>query len=117
MPFGTLFSLQFSSDPGLRLHSRACSGFKFRQDHCRIADFASNLGGSVYPYSPPTLVYLQHDNIKGPSTNTFCPPRNRFANFLLENLKEISGLKSGNTACEKQNGGRFIVNFVHFLKL
>jgi hypothetical protein len=27
---------------------------------------------------------------------------NPFANFLLENLKEISVLKSGNTACKKQ---------------
>jgi hypothetical protein len=42
--------------------------------------------------------------------------KNRFANFLLENVKEISLLKSGNTACEKQNGGRFIANFVNFLK-
>jgi hypothetical protein len=41
--------------------------------------------------------------------------KNRFANFLLENLKEISVLKSGNIACEKQNGGRFVANFVNFL--
>jgi hypothetical protein len=42
--------------------------------------------------------------------------KNRFANFLLENLKEISVLKSGNTACKKQNGGRFVANFLNFLK-
>jgi hypothetical protein len=36
--------------------------------------------------------------------------KNPFANFLLENLKEISVLKSGNTACEKQNGGCFVAN-------
>ena len=32
--------------------SRAFSGFKFRQDHCRIADFVSNLGGSADLYTP-----------------------------------------------------------------
>jgi hypothetical protein len=46
------FRLQFSSDPGLLLHSIAFSGFKFRQDHCRIADFASNLGRSTDLYTP-----------------------------------------------------------------
>ena len=34
------------------VRSRAFSGFKFRQDHCRIADFAPNLGGSVDLYTP-----------------------------------------------------------------
>ena len=42
--------------------------------------------------------------------------KTRFANFLLENLKESLVLESGNTACEKQNGGRFVANFVNFLK-
>jgi hypothetical protein len=32
--------------------SRAFSGSKFRQDHCRIANFASNLGGSADLYTP-----------------------------------------------------------------
>ena len=31
---------------------RAFSVFKLRQDHCRIADFASNLGGSADLYTP-----------------------------------------------------------------
>jgi hypothetical protein len=33
--------------------------------------------------------------------------KNRFANFLPENLKEMSVLKSETMACKKQNGGRF----------
>ena len=42
--------------------SRAFNGSKFRQDHCRIADFASNLGGSadlyipIHPPPPPPLL-------------------------------------------------------------
>ena len=62
---------QFGSDCGFGVssswivtsYSRAFSGFKFRrQDHCRIADFASNLGGSAdlntplhHPTPPPKL--------------------------------------------------------------
>jgi hypothetical protein len=37
------------------------AGFKFSQDYCRIADFASNLGGSAdlyTPIHPPPLAML-----------------------------------------------------------
>ena len=47
------FCLQFSSDPGLGLHSRAFSGSKFRQS---IVGFCFKFGRIcrfVYPYSPP----------------------------------------------------------------
>jgi hypothetical protein len=41
------------------IYSRAFSGSKFRQDHCRSADFASILGGSAnwyIPIHPPPLL-------------------------------------------------------------
>jgi hypothetical protein len=57
--------MQFSSDPGLWLHSRAFSGSKFRQDHCRIGGFCFKfgwIGGFEYPYSlpPPPYIKLHH---------------------------------------------------------
>jgi hypothetical protein len=44
--------------------------FKFRQDHCRIADFASNLGGLADFYTP-----------------IHPPPPNKVLNLLLVQTK------------------------------
>jgi hypothetical protein len=70
------------------------------------------------PFGCPKYIFVSPPHpdgrnfLRGGSVDLFW--NDPFANFLFENLKEISVSRSGNTACENHNGCRFIGEFCKF---